>query len=246
MGREYDNPPIIEAVCEFRLPPDTQWDLTIPGLVFEEVRSGFPNREQRLVQKLEVSRAGQRIDQRMRTEERVVFLTEDRKTFIQLGPNLLAINQLKPYPIWEQFKSSIEKSFGALRNVVSLKSLERIGLRYINRIEIPETEPNLRDYLEFRPSLGKSLPNTIESLNLGCVFSFSDHRDSCRVQLTNAASDVPKTSCFILDIDYFLAQPKTIAVTEAMQWLENAHAKVEDLFEGCITDRLRAIFQEVE
>jgi hypothetical protein len=33
MGKSYAKPPIVEAVCEFRLSPDTEWDLTVPGLV---------------------------------------------------------------------------------------------------------------------------------------------------------------------------------------------------------------------
>jgi len=55
MGRKYANPSIVEAVCEFRLSPDTPWDLTVPGLVYEKVRSEFPHREQRLFQEVEIA-----------------------------------------------------------------------------------------------------------------------------------------------------------------------------------------------
>jgi uncharacterized protein (TIGR04255 family) len=41
MGRKYRSPPLVEALCEFRLTPDTPWDMTIPGLFYETVKHAF-------------------------------------------------------------------------------------------------------------------------------------------------------------------------------------------------------------
>ena len=35
------NPPIIEAICEFQLMPDSPWDLTIHGLIYETIKNTF-------------------------------------------------------------------------------------------------------------------------------------------------------------------------------------------------------------
>ena len=43
-----------------------------------------------------------------------------------------------------------------------------------------------------------------------------------------------------------LAQPQTVSANQALEWVEEAHQKVEGIFEGCITERLREIFQEVK
>jgi hypothetical protein len=32
---------------------------------------------------------------------------------------------------------------------------------------------------------------------------------------------------------------------EALAWVEEAHSQVEEVFEGCITDKLREMFEEV-
>lgn len=34
-------------------------------------------------------------------------------------------------------------------------------------------------------------------------------------------------------------------MSAAIDWVEQAHSKVEEVFEGCITDSLRGLFQEV-
>jgi len=246
VGKKYANPPIIEAVCEFRLTHDSAWDLTTPGLVYEEVREDFPNKEQRLIQEVEMTPGPRGLDQKIRTSERILFLTNERKTFIQVGPHLLAVNCLKHYPTWGEFKPRIEKAFRALTHTVDIKGLQRIGLRYINMIEIPGQSINLDIYFEFRPFLGQKLPQNMLNFIIGCELPFFDKRDSCRVELTRAVSDKPEISAFVLDLDYFLVQPQTVSADQALEWVETAHQNLEEIFEGCITESLREIFQEVK
>lgn len=244
MGRKYKNPPIVEAVCEFRLTQDTPWDLTIPGLFYEKVKTDFPHREQRVVQEVELSQEPQGFQQRIRTSERVLLFTQDRKMLIQLGPRLLVVNALRPYPTWQGFKPRIEKAWGELQRVVAINGLERIGLRYINHIKLPEKEAKLGDYFEFYLSLGPRLPQNMVSFIVGAEFPYNDGRDHCQVRF-EPLRDSGEGSAFILDIDYFLARSRAVEVANALQWVEEAHSRVEEVFEGCITDRLRAFFEEV-
>lgn len=246
MPRKYLNPPVIEAVCEFRLTPDSKWDLTVPGLIYEKVSKEFPNKEQRLIQEVEITHGPQGIQQQLRTSERVLFLTNERKIFIQVGPHFLAINSLKPYPTWDGFKPWIEKAFNALVETVNVERLHRIGLRYINRIEIPSQSVKLEDYFEFYPFLGNKLPQVMANFLIQSLIPFFDERDSCKVHLTNAVSDKPGNISFLLDLDFFLAKPQVVSASQALEWVESAHHRVEELFEGCITERLREIFQEVK
>jgi uncharacterized protein (TIGR04255 family) len=244
MGRKYKNPPIVEAVCEYRLTQDTPWDLTIPGLFYERVKDDFSQREQRLVREDELTIEPQGLQHQIRTTERILLFAPDRKMLIQLGPRLLVINALKPYPGWEGFKPRIIKAWEALQQVVEVRGLERIGLRYINQIELPTQEVNLEEYFEFYPFVGKRLPQQMVFFILGAEFPYVGDRDRCRVQLTPAAAKESKIAA-ILDIDYFLARPRAIEMSEVLDWIEEAHSRVEEIFEGCITDKLREMFEEV-
>lgn len=246
MGRKYANCPLVEAVCELRLTRDSKWDLTIPGLIYEKVKDEFPNKEQRLIQEAELTKDSQGMQQQIRTSERAVFLSSDRRTFIQVGPRLLAINRLKPYLSWDEFKPRIERAFTTLAGTVDIEGIQRIGLRYINRIEIPCASVDLDDYFEFRPFFGDNLPQSMASFVVGCLLPFFDGRDSCRVQLTNAVPEEDGNVAFLLDLDYFLDRPQAVPGNEVLEWVETAHEKAEELFEGCIKDSLREIFQEVK
>jgi uncharacterized protein (TIGR04255 family) len=197
-----------------------------------------------MIQEVELKQGTEGLQQQIRTSERIMFFTEDRKMLVQVGPRLLVINALKPYPHWEGFKPQIELAWEGLRATVEVQGLERIGLRYINHIELPAQNVELATYFDFYPSLGRNLPREVVSFLAGVELSYADGRDHCRVQLAPILGSGMKR-LFMLDIDYFLVRPGAVAVADAVGWVEEAHSRVEEVFEGCITDSLREMFEEV-
>jgi uncharacterized protein (TIGR04255 family) len=243
MSKQYIKPPVIEAVCEFRFSPDTKWDLTTPGLVYEKLQDQFPHKEQHVISEIEINQEAKGIKQQVRTSERIWFLTENRNLFLQVGAHFLAINCLAPYPTWNTFKPEIERALETIGSVVDIQGLERIGLRYVNKIEIAGLTVDLEEYFDFWPHLGRGLPQTMQSFVTGCVFIYSDGRDACKLQFTSAVPESSPANAFLLDLDYFTAQPRTVLPQDALSWVNNAHQNAETVFEGCITDKLRAIFE---
>ncbi len=200
MPKKYRNPPLIEAVIEFRIMPDSPWDLTIHGLIYEKIKKTFPHKEQRLIQEVDINQGPKGIEQEVRFSERSFFFTNDKRMFVQIGPHLLAINCLKPYPSWSEFRPRIEEAFNALVTSIDIKGFARIGHRAINRVEVPVLPLNLDDFFEFRPFLGTRLPQDMRSFIIGCVLPFFEDRDLCKVQLTNAVAETSSHSAFLLDL----------------------------------------------
>lgn len=246
MRKKYANPPVVEAVCEFRLTPDTPWDIAVPGLVYEKLKDAFPKREQRLVHEVELIQGPEGLQQGIRTSERILLFAEDKKMFVQVGPRLLAVNSLRPYPTWSGFKPKIERAFESLSSTVEIRGLQRIGLRYINRVEISSLPVRLENYFQFYVFLGPDLPQEMGDFMALAEFVYANGRDRCRVQLRPAVPSGSSRTGLTLDIDYFLAQGRGVEVGAAIDWVEEAHDKVEQIFEGCITDSLRQLFQEVD
>jgi uncharacterized protein (TIGR04255 family) len=133
----------------------------------------------------------------------------------------------------------------SLQMAVKVQGLERITLRYINQIELPEQEVRIAEYFEFYPYLGPKLPQNVSLFFTGVHFLYSNDRDLCRIQLYPLAPLREKIS-FRLDIEYFLAKPRSVEVADAIAWVEEAHSRVEEVFEGCITDKLREMFGVLE
>jgi uncharacterized protein (TIGR04255 family) len=212
--------------------------------MFDKIQKEFPNKSQQLVQNIEFTQTPQGLQQQIVASEQSVFSTHDKKILVRIGPHILAINCLKPYPAWEGFKPQIEHAFKALTSILEVKELENISLRTINHIVIPQSPVNLSDYFEFRPFLGEYLPHQPTNFVLACSFDFNGERDTCKIQLANIVPNAESSVAFILDFSYFLAKPGSLSVVDAIEWVDAAHLKLNEMFEGCITDRLRAIFDE--
>ena len=154
MGQRYPKAPVIEALCEIRLSAETPWDATIPGLFYETIRDLFPKKEQRIVQEIEFSMEPHGLQQRIRSVERILFFAKEKPLLVQLGPRVLAVNALKPYPSWSGFKPYIEKAWQCLQQVVDVKGIERVALRYINRMERACKPYEIGRFFAFHPHLG--------------------------------------------------------------------------------------------
>ncbi len=249
MDKKYAKPPLVEAVCEFRFSDDTKWDLTVAGLLYEKVRNSFPNKEQRLFQQLEVAQSLEGFQQKQKTEERALFFNKDRTAFIQVGARMLAINCLRPYPEWPGFRGYINHGFTALKEIVDVRGVNRLGLRYINRIEIPnDSDQGITDlgvYFDCRPFLGSRLPQDMAGFILGVLLPFEAGRDNCKIVLTGTLPEQPNHQAFSLDIDYSTITVLAVPPDKIGEWIEAAHRNLESAFEGCINDPLRVLFEEV-
>lgn len=253
MGKKYANPPIVEAACEVRLTlessdEDSKWDPAVPGLVYEKVKGEFPLRKRGYVQEITFLPSKPDESPKVQNNEVAVFLTEDKNTSIRvwLEAPRFSVRRSKPYQSWGEFKPKIQTALKEVMETVDVRGLSGISLRYLNQIEIPQKPVEVEDYFEFKPSLGDRLPQNTLDFIVGYIFPFEESRDLCKVQLTNGYSDKQNMSVFILDIDYMLIKPEEVPCGGTLEWIEGAHQKIEEIFEGCITDKSRELFQEVK
>lgn len=238
MPRLYARPPIQEAICELRLATDSSWDLTVPGRVYEKVGSRFPKPQQQQIQRIEIQPSIGASEPKVDVSDQLRLLTDDERTFVRLAPRSVSIHRLAPYESWEEFRPDIAITVEAVTEVVQDLSLERVGLRYINRIVIPSPTIDLEDFFEFRLELGDNLPQETNSLIVGAVFGLDE--DVCRLQLADSVPESPGECAFSLDLDYSKTSPPDDF--DVMSWVEHAHSQVETMFEGSIRQPLRDIF----
>jgi uncharacterized protein (TIGR04255 family) len=245
---QYHNPPIAEAICEFRFSQETKWDLTIPGLVYDKIKTEFPIKESKVDQQIEIKtddKGG--IQQNLKNSgSKAIFLAENRLSLIQVGQNLLSVNLLKPYPGWTAFRPKIRLAYDVINTVTEIKGIDRMALVYIDKIEIPGTTIEMEEYFKFYPHLSKDLPQTHSSFFVGCDFPYKNERDICKLQLSPALADKKNHIAFLMMTEYFLVKKNAIPPERALEWMDEAHTIVRDLFRGAITEKLENIFGRVE
>jgi len=240
---KYPNPPVQEAVCEFRFSSGAEWDITFPGVFYKEIDDEFP--EYRSVRQLSPTRK-QNDEQILELAERVQFMKEDNSALLQIAPNIFSVIHFAPYPGWDAFKASILSNAQRHHTVRPQATLDRIGLRYINHIEIPTNEAGLvelSEYFYFYPEVTGDLPD-FGNARMGVIFQFEDGNDIMQVQLNQASAAGSQSLAYKLDLDYFRSNTNDVSIPEPGEWLETAHDHIIQIFESCITDRTRELFKE--
>jgi len=243
---KYKNPPIVEAICEFRFSKETKWDPTIPGSVYEKVKDQFPNKESRLEHQLELKTDEAGFNQNLVGSQKALMFSPDRSSLIQVGQNLLSINHLKPYIGWEQFLPKIKKAYDTLGEVTEINGIDRMALVYIDRIEIPGKQIKLEDYFKFHPHMGPDLPHHHLNFMVAVEFPYHENRDFCKLQLTSAMATKKDHLAVLLTTEYYLARQKSVQPDKALEWMDQAHASVSELFKGVITEKLEDIFVRLD
>ena len=245
MSRVYRKPPIIEALCEFHF-VEEGWDWTIPGLIYQELKDRFPQKRQAQVVEFEVQAEPPQFSQRMKGGPgRMQFLRADQSALVQVGPNLLAVNHLPPYPHWSEFKVLVFDALSIYERVARPKGFRRIGLRYINRIEIPDAMSDFPTYFNLGPHLPGEIAAPYDTILMRVGLQHETEQGELLLTFASAPDDNDLTSAFILDLDFVTTAAGELNMETARDWVEIAHGHIETAFEACLRDRLREIFEEV-
>jgi uncharacterized protein (TIGR04255 family) len=252
MRRKYRKPPIVEAICEFSFELGQPWDGTLPGLIYSEVKESFPKKRQQAVFQFGIQIAGQNpaaaplFGLPAATQEpfsRLQFLSEDERTLIQIAPDVLTINKLRPYSSWSDLKPLVLDVLAKYQKAAQPKAIRRLGVRYINRIQIPLAEVQIQDYLVAFPNLPEALPQRISVWMQRSEIPF-DELGTLILQTGSVREPGHEGVVFLLDLD-FVTSGQPFGVELAADRIETAHEKVELAFETCITQESRKLFEEI-
>jgi len=249
MPRRYENPPLIEALCEFRFKPSRPWDWTVPGLFYERVKAGFPEKQQQHVVAMAIEQAEDRITQNVKGGiGRMQFLRKDRTALVQVGPDQLVVNQLKPYESWEAFREMILQQLSAYRNVAEPEALTRVGLRYINRLDMGADQIELNDYFRTAPNLPPPIPQLFGAFMVAVDVIHPTPEMVLRFIFTR-----PETKAegheegFLLDLDIGTPEGALPILDEVESWLDKAHERLEQAFDAALTEKTHLeVCQEIK
>lgn len=245
MERIYKNPPLAEALCEFQFIPNVPWDLTIPGLIYGRIKDRFPRRKQQAGLGIQLRPTEKGVEHKIEpAPPRVQFLNQGETVLVQLAPDLLVVNQLKPYPGWIKFKSLIIDTFNVYREIANPKGIKRIGLRYINIFEFTSKNLRLDEYFNYYPFIPETMPKALSSFLVRSEFPYSDEKEVLILQLASIIPRDPDLSSLVLDLDYAMIAPEYISLDDIEEWVEKAHDEIERTFETTINDKARDLFMD--
>lgn len=124
------NCPITEAIVEFRFTPNVPKEAVL-GILFEKLGDEYGSVNNLPIMQLpEIIR-----DKDINLKYKPYYELEKDPFKIHIGPNVIAFINIEPYKGWKAFYPFIKEVIIKISTSSLIKSVERIGVRYINFFE---------------------------------------------------------------------------------------------------------------
>jgi uncharacterized protein (TIGR04255 family) len=221
------------------------WDDTVPGQFYDQIKEDFPIKRQRENQEAQVvlSTAGEASAGVKRLPPWMQFVTADESRLIQIGQDVLVVNQLRPYPHFEEWEPRIYSSLDTYRKFANPKGIARLGLRYINRVVIPQTQIRMEDYFTVYPQLPKAMGDMHGRFMIRVDLPSQQGNHGVLITFGSAPAENAGEIAHLLDL-YDIFKPENSLAFDAVDGqIKLAHQNIEAAFEGSITDKLRSLFE---
>lgn len=226
MLEKLKSPPLIEALCEFRFSATEDWDWTVPGRLYDELKDEFPERGQ--VQAVELRLDTKQVSQGV--VERVQMKRKDGSAMVQVGPHLLIVNHLLPYSDWNEFLTLIIRVLEKYTNLATHAPFERIGLRYINQIPIQNEEQyEIGKHVTLVPPVPKAIERPLASFYQRYELKHDDP-EGVLIHQTGIAKNPSGQSNVMLDLDFGASKVSHLDISSIGDWLTKAHRQIEIAF----------------
>ncbi len=242
--RKYRQPPIVEALCELYF-EGSEWDDTVLGQFYDQVKPDFPTKHQREIQEAHVmlSPVGEASAGVKRLPPWMQFVAKNENRLIQIGQDVLVINQLRPYPHFEEWEPLIYSSLEKYRKLANPKGVVRLGLRYINRVVIPHAQILMEEYFTVYPQVPRAMGDMHGRFMIRVDLPSQRGGHGVLVTFGSAPPEKPDEIAYLLDLCDILKPVTPLAFDEVNAHVNMAHENIEAAFEGSITDKLRDLFQ---
>ena len=249
---QYKSPPIREALCELAFVPDRPWNATIPGKVHIRIQDAYGGEpQQQSVMETHVdTQPGQRPNVSYREGLRRIQLpTADGTRLVAIGENVLSVHMLQPYQAgddlsktgWVEFRSRISEALDAYWEVAQPNGVNRIGLRYVNAVEIQGQDIVVTDYIRSGPQNISGLPNKMINFASRDEYLYDD---GVRLIISQgvAPPSKPDSASMLLDIDLIWSSDKSLDREDALATADDLRGRERTIFELLITDKAREVF----
>lgn len=169
----------------------------------------------------------------------------NREKHLTIASNVMLIEYNK-YELYEVLRDDFLSVSNALFDAYPKLQVKRLGLRYIDNIEIVEENPTeWEKYLKPELNSTFAIADNKETISRAFhVLEFNYGEDLLRFQFGMFNPDYPapiKRKVYTLDFDMYVT--KLLDKTDIEQTIDRFHEKVNHSFEAVITDELRNIME---
>jgi len=249
---QYENPPIKEILWQIRTISDEPWDWTIPGLFYSKIREKYPKKEQvyfvEMAMKVPKIKTKELVTPHTNQGiDKIIFKNLEETFWVQISPNIVTCNQLKPYKHWNDFKEKTLFVFEQYLKLKPIKTIDKIFLRYIDQIDIPKSSDfNFLDYFTYATRFPEDFPKfTVNKTFVRSTIRFDDSVGQVNLTLSSNPNESSENiTSYIMDTEFFTLNLNKKELNDIDEWGEEAHKYIRLIFEKSLTDKTKQLFGE--
>ena len=237
--------PITEALLDIRasLPAGTSLD-TLARLQ-EPLRERYPTRrERRSWEGMLQMGPGGAIEMRQKAGgvDGYLLVSADGRQLVQARLDGFTFNRLRPYGAWSAFRDEARETWKRYSDLARPEGVSRIALRYLNRIEIPTTATDFKEYVLTTPEIAPGLPQGLTGFLMRLIIPMERFEAMAIITETIEPSRQDVIP-LILDIDVFVEKPFRPDSSEIWETLETLRECKNTVFFRSVTDRAKELFR---
>ncbi len=240
----YKKPPIVEAVLAIHFAE------TIPLKTIEAFaakrKAKFPRSEDLIETKFETN-----LKDTHKTGVRKVGMrlhSSDGSRLIIFRGDQFALVHLAPYTDWDCLYDETREHWESLAKILKHKNISYFSTRYVNRVDIPVDNNNgvdLQTYFKIGIMLPLGTAKALHLENFATTTTLVDPLGAYRFLLQFSSIQSPLIDCvsYLIDIDLITSGTHPKKDEDAWSFVKSLRQAKNDLFEACITDETRKLFQ---
>ncbi|CAI4033542.1 hypothetical protein DNFV4_03983 [Nitrospira tepida] len=244
----YPNPPIKEALVDIRVDPLPSSTLPTLEALHDQIREHYPTKKARHRWEGSVEIQEDRLisaAQRHLGRDGFLFYSQDEQQIVQYRLDGFTFNRLRPYPSqgWPVIRTEAKGLWELYLRTAQPQRIVRIGLRYINQINIPGQQVKLEDYLTEPPRVPAALPQTLEYFLTRLVIPLPALEAKAIITQSLVPVAAPDTTSLILDIDVLTEAPRPPDTASIWDVLERFREFKNTIFKSSLTPRTEELFR---
>jgi uncharacterized protein (TIGR04255 family) len=238
---KYQKAPITEAVMDIRVAP--RFDLDMATLASVGAGTDFSEVGDLFSVTGAISLGAPATQTITPAKEGFRFSTKAGGRVFQAQRNGWSFSKLAPYESWEAFSSEGRELWRRYRDATRPEAIDRVALRYINRLDLPLPVADFKEYILTSPEVAPALPQQLSGFLMQLHIPQFDINAMTVLNLALVPPPGPDICSILLDIDVFRTADAPQADDELWAYLEKLRERKNFVFEACITEKMRRRFE---
>ncbi|MCF6312165.1 MAG: TIGR04255 family protein [Verrucomicrobiales bacterium] len=244
----FSKAPIVEAIFDFQAASTLERDFeTFADESRQMVGADFPTCKKVAFNNFEITQRSPE------TAELVTdsgwlgceYLNAEENQVLRFRKDGMSFHKLTPYTSYSELLPEVQKYWQQFAEFAQPKSITRLGLRFVNRVQLPAGTKfeSLSDYVKVVPHVSLPEESHIQNLLSRVQIQDPDTDNKANISFSNLQSSTGDLEAILLDIDAWSEAGCVPESEEIWTQLESLRELKNRLFAGSFTEKCLSLFK---